>query len=1226
MFSVEDLLFSHGYKVSKNSVSSCQSEGYQQETTDIRAGNGMLNGYQADPEVFAADPYPHAKSYFSDSEKNCVNRSRQISSAGHPRSQRCLDACHTSETGLSQRPQNERLQWVKTDKEIQHWRRRGRDFGILLGDGNSEEGDDKIKTSPNKEAKQMCNILDKNVTEPGSDVVESLEMVRTNVAFENWKPSLEERWEKINKSAMKDTKTSERTMSESSADKLLQNFSISQVDNALVCPNKLKSLSISKGLSPDNVSHVSLPTAKGENYMLKEDKTQLQSDWVENVDSNSNLYAKVTYSRPSKPPSYEVYQQTWGAGESSESPDNQKEEYLPTSREQDQPQGSCFQDTGLEPPNYIPPPSYKSPPLHTTNQSLYKVPNIHLYNRPNNPVAKANAHDKSPTSSLESDILYNSPTDLRHTDNYHHSVQYIPFNDPRVKHVTSKHEAEKKRHRKHANNKNDAFRVAHTNREGHVQERESAFIDFKSAKHIYGKREGIKHKQWISIPGQICCSLPETREGSTACSLPENSDTSHRLTLKKTHSDSACETVTKVRKFEPEACIHNRRSSKRKLNETIFCLVSIPIKSDSSEMCNNNKNITDRMNMLKHSNGGLFDQRLLSASSSDQELQTLTGNMNNKAELLKQDQSKLEDNEQANDLRSVDPRKHRELGYTGSWPGDQYKDQQTQTVFTDIQNTKPCNGTQTSESQCGSANGLEKPRLPSESARQNVFSIKGQMSLSPSSNSAFSRTSSAITHISKTEPCQRLEIYNEKAAGKCEKNETETGKFCNQKEVFGQFLLKPVNRRPWDAISELESLNKEFQGQENRSNDGDGNVVKEQGNESPMDISAMRNAIRKEMVANTRHVIEVEEVPLFEPSQVKCLSESRCSDMLVCENPKVNVEKIKENRIKPEKLADGCLRSKKQVQNKKTGTTTDPPTYVDQPVQIKSSKVQTEINFHPSQGCFSVFRVDKPQMDHLESSANCGQVGDKAIKKISLKNRSNGFSVPDLSKHFLTVHHNGESPEQLNNMDIPENESLHDRAVRILGIDVADDCLVSTGSSEAQSPESFILSANVQNEGKGRISEMEVILKEVREKYSGSLQSHSDSEKENLTETRNQPTSQLGENGSTQNSEKRVRNTSKMIETLQGKLASTPPRTAVDRLARMKEVDSVSRMRRLSIKSTDSGEDIDEEKHMFRVQDFGSHKFSAGAIYKRVISLDESLLITTKNREKLDLSFAGKNH
>lgn len=58
----------------------------------------------------------------------------------------------------------------------------------------------------------------------------------------------------------------------------------------------------------------------------------------------------------------------------------------------------------------------------------------------------------------------------------------------------------------------------------------------------------------------------------------------------------------------------------------------------------------------------------------------------------------------------------------------------------------------------------------------------------------------------------------------------------------------------------------------------------------------------------------------------------------------------------------------------------------------------------------------------------------------------------------------------------------------------------------------------------------------------------------------------------------KLRSTSKVIESLQEKLASPPRRADADRLLRMKEVSSVSRMRLLSSRSAESMEDAKEER------------------------------------------------
>ncbi|XP_072268768.1 junctional cadherin 5-associated protein [Pyxicephalus adspersus] len=1227
MFSVEDLLVSHGYKVSKSALASYQhrTEGYQHEATDSRSGNGILNGFQPDSELFAANP-TQTKGLFNDHEKNCVNKRRQISAAGYPRSNQSSDSCHTSEAGILDRFQSERPCWARTDKDIQYWRRKGQDFSVLFKHGENGAAD-KPALPINIDGKQRCNIGDINSKECHNTVIENVEKTRKKVTVS--------------------VKTVEQQTSDGSFEKLEDLISLNPECGPFVCKQKIQF--ISKGNSPEGPCHMAITSSSGDNSCIKENKKQDKDNFIVNQDCSKSSFSKPKYIRPSKPPSYEVHQQTWGTVEVGENKDNQqKDEHHSSPKVLDPPQESCAHDSGMEPPNYIPPPSYKSPPLvHAANKPFKKVPRPSDCIRQNISAEKTSTSDKKTICFLGNNGPFTKPASHRHSENCKHSIQYIPFDDPRIKHIAK--DAEKHNHSKKHSSVNDSCRVENVNQESnlHKREQDSAFINPKNLGHHHVKREGIKHKQWlhISIPDQMCCPLPENRDGATACSLPEDSEPSHKLSLKKTHSDSVCETVTKVKKFEPESFVFSKKSSKRKLNETIFCLVSIPVKSDSSpsDICKNNKRLmdnTDRMNMLKHSNAGLPEQRLLSASSSDLELQTLTGNLNNNTELLKQAQFKTEENKQANDLRSGELQ-HRELTYTGSWPGDQYKDQQTQTVLTDIE---VCPIPDCAQSQTGPPTG--------ENMRANVFGIKGQIGFAPSSNSAFSRTSLLLTQIPKTEQSREFPIVNVDGKDnivKCEKNEVEEDHPCNKKEVFGQFLLKPVNRRPWDAIRELESLNKEFQEPESSNNDGEKDVVREQSKVIPTDMSSTRTALRREMLNNSRHIIEIEEVPMFEVLQSK--SENWRTEKLtydICERTAeiCKSSQVKEAKNQLEKLSDGCPSEQKQVQVRRSGDaiSTNAPLKgksEQEPLKQSHTNMISPTKKQPvSDALPHHFKEDKTCFDHTffdvvkVSSAKFGQLGDNMLRKLSLADRNHGRSVPDLSKHFSGTSQNGDFFEEHNFLDIPENESLHERAARILGIEVTDDSLVSNGSSEAHSPENVMCSIGSQPEKNvsRKVSEISFSTNEAARIFKSIL--HVPVENEKAVEKLKNihldqelslvcpSVSEQNETNITRSAEKRLRSTSKMIETLQGKLASTPVRTAIDRLARMKEVDSVSRMRRLSIKSTDSGDELDEEKQLHGTQDGRTRKFSMGSIYKRVISLDENLLITPKGKDKLDLSCA----
>ncbi|XP_068091810.1 junctional cadherin 5-associated protein [Hyperolius riggenbachi] len=1225
MFSVEDLLVSHGYKVSNKSTlaSYPHRADCQQQHSAADGSSGIPNGYQPDPEP------TQSKGLLSDHEKNCVNKRRQICAAGYPRSQLPPDSCHPSEAaGALDRFHAERPCWARTDKDLQYWRRRGQDFSVLF---SQEENGAAVGRTPLPIAfdlKRRCNIIDKNAKECHNSVIENVVKTRKKVAV--------------------GVRTVEQQTSDGSCEKIEELVSSNSECSSVLGNSKKTTQVISKGSSPEGSCHMAITSSSGESSCVEENKTQDKDSYIVHQDVSKTSFSKPKYCRPSKPPSYEVHQQTWGAVDINDSKDNQQKDELNSSPKLlDPPKESCAHDSGMEPPNYIPPPSYKSPPiLHAANRPFKKVPRSSDCVRQNVPTEKTSTSDKNPACFLGHNGPFTKSAIHRHPENCKHAVQYISFNDPRIKHLAVVKEAEKHNLSKKHSSTNDPSRVEHTNQESNLRKREqdSAFIHPKNVGHHHIKREGIKHKQWlhISIQDQLCCPLPENRDGATACSLPEDSEPNHKLSLKKTHSDSACETVTKVKKFEPESFVFSKKSSKRKLNETIFCLVSIPVKPDSSpsDICKNNSRLTDntdRMNMLKHSNAGVPEQRLLSTSSSDLELQTLTGNLNNNTELLKQAQFKTEENKQANDLRSGELQ-HRELTYSGSWPGDQYKDQQTQTVVTDIEIPPVYNGTKESEL---------SPRVP-EMNRSNIFGIKGQVGFAPSSNSAFSRTSLLLTQIPKLEPVREFSIPHVDGKEKCtksDKNEIEVEQPCNKKELFGQFLLKPVSRRPWDAIRELESLNKEFQEPESSSENGEKNVVKEPSKVIQMDVTTTRTALRREMLSNTRHIIEVEEVPMFEVLQSK--SENWCTEKLTCDacegSPEIcTSSQVKEANNKPGNLSDGWLPGETRPHVKKSGDALSTNVPVNTKSDQESPEPSQEDKMDPTSkdSSFRHFKEDKTCFDHTffdvvkVSSAKFGQIGDNMLRKLSLADRNHGRSVPDLSKHFVSPTQNGDFFEEHNFLDVPENEPLHERAARILGIEVAEDSLVSTGSSEAQSPENVLCFSGGQPEKNvsRKVAEISFSTNETPRVFKSVLHLPVDNERsveklKNLDQCQEpsfvcQSVSELNETNITRSAEKRLRNTSKMIETLQGKLASTPVRTAIDRLARMKEVDSVSRMRRLSIKSTDSGDELDEEKHMHVMHDGRTRKFSMGSIYKRVISLDESILITPKGKDKLELSSA----
>lgn len=147
-------------------------------------------------------------------------------------------------------------------------------------------------------------------------------------------------------------------------------------------------------------------------------------------------------------------------------------------------------------------------------------------------------------------------------------------------------------------------------------------------------------------------------------------------------SEGTCKTYTKLRKFETG--VQSKKSSKKKSNATIFCLVSIPVKSESLVLAtdtNNNdfKLVADKTRGLCQGSA-LQEQSLLSMSSTDLELQALMGSMAWRRTSPRQGLRESEDG-QIDDPRILHLIKPKELQASSPWPGHQYRDQQTQTSF-----------------------------------------------------------------------------------------------------------------------------------------------------------------------------------------------------------------------------------------------------------------------------------------------------------------------------------------------------------------------------------------------------------------------------------------------------------------------------------------------------------------------------------------------------------------
>ncbi|XP_068529723.1 junctional cadherin 5-associated protein isoform X1 [Anas acuta] len=1312
MFSVEDLLISHGYKLARNPPASYEDryDGYRRETVCTRPAQRPLNGFEADSRAYSKKPL--VKTNSSSTESSHGSHGRRAG-PGYHHGLQGLSTFHTSEGGTYDRPQ---LAWPsqpKADKDLAYWRRRGQDFSVLQG--YSQKGGVEMQ------GLAAAHGVPRHPKDAQLKAGLGAEYVRRGGLPENCEAPGDCSWQGLRLESWNQPKKVGRQMSDGEREKLLQElYALTLRDDVLSAHSKGKSQSLPRVLSPDSMRCVEMPSLTNSNSSLSTSKAPsypqsrpaVESAKHHETGSHFLPLVKPKYGRPLLPPSYELQRQSRAPADTAGFQDHhQKDDPTPYLAKAHEPRpDACVQDSGLEPPVYVPPPSYKSPPHHAvTPHSPSEVPTnaTHASSSPQDAAERLVTCQRPPANSVErggdpcrdSHPPHGKQSHPRRPAEHLRSVQYIPFDDPRIRHIKIATPPEGLQDStKHGEN-------ARSPSAGTLQERDldaqyhSAFLD---AAHSPGSAKGERNSdsstpscRWLapSIRDQDHCALLDQRDSCSSTNHSPRNDagteyTRGRLPARSSHMDSTCETVTKVKKFEPGTGMQSKKSSKKKMNETIFCLVSIPVKSES------NLPDTDRNNNITQSpdkngfdnNGALQEQSLLSMSSTDLELQALTGSMTNKNELQKQELWRPEEFKQMNDLRFIQPAKHRELKYSGSWPGDQYKDQQTQTSFSEEpQSPEVCRGTKPgqpdstrllSPKQLGCAASTTRSKQsgsPSDErgCRQSSYGMKGQTYLSQSSNSAFSRTATSILQASSPKGHQSQPLHaQERENGLLPKADVvkgEAGAPCNSKELFGQFLLKPVSRRPWDAISELESFNKELQGQEESTSSEED---LESAAASPLAHALpQRRASRnenQEPKRGGRLETGVPEVPVLKSGRVKSKSESwsvgtehggepGCVGSQRSSQPGGSSEGVRP--------ADGSLITEMRAEEAKSRANKQP---------VRAGPIKRFLSSSPS-SCYhgnpfnnpllQEMSEDQNYLDFVKLSKGAAPQNDPVLERgsvvrLSLTKRSQGRSEPDLRSVGLDVApgpgaNNCDHSSNANAVEIPVNESLQARAARILGIEIAVESLLPDdhsgphpGASPVNGAQDFESTAESTESGKegkkddsyegrrkcGWTESALFVGERNRERYLDECQAtHREGGPKTLVREQafEQPASpsQNEDQNSvpkplSQHSEKRVRSTSKVIETLQGKLTSPPSRTAMERLVRMKEVDSVSRMRRLSIKSADSGEEVDEEKLSRAPEERGSKVANSGAVSKRVISLGENGYLAGVDKKKMDRDFS----
>ncbi|XP_041102939.1 junctional protein associated with coronary artery disease-like [Polyodon spathula] len=1344
MYSVEDLLISHGYKLPKNAPSANKNQyaDCHHEITENRSGHATVNGYETDSGAYVYSRQAPAKGYFSENECRESSQRRKAGSGNQGDTQPSGDF-HTTDAGFNDGSSGMYSSRQRSERDVAHWRRRGQDFSVLLNYADSGEPRGNNSSKP-EEVRQEVFAKDpkserENAHLKEQDVVQGKRTITGNrkwqsLGTEEWKPAV----------------GLGRQLSDGDGDRWAQEQHCHRPEGGTVHPKtKGKSQSLPRVLSPGSLQFVDMSAATQETCSSQRlnskylDRPANKEQWTENSRPGAPvaLLPKPRFSRPLKPPSYEAHQQTRGSSEmiaggpDLKAKDGAGSNFSKSEEARVEPFSQETAGSNMEPPVYVPPPSYKTPFQKKGNQkTFHEVPN-QKYRSEVQQVPESRDTGKWLSRQVDSSWVEHqkdkSILSKKHMypgfiDDHLGCIQYIPFDDPRLKHMLGG---------PCGNPLTDSDKIKNSKKEMPTDKvfeqstQDSAFLIPPGLIYdVASKASNTEHansNRWFSASQKQNDNLVASNQNCALYHKDQSNPYQARMSRQYPQPGQGfAETVTQVKKFEPGAGTERKRNSKRTLNETIFCLVSVPVhlqpNGQSSDQNNNTMTLGTVENAAGKNTGSLENQTLHSTSSTDLELQALTGRMMNHKAGRKPQQRTDTDYKEMDGLKSSQLQKHKELRYSGSWPGDQYRDQETQTSYIEpLQGASQGAPSNQAHNQCHSDSETKELNLDTEGGRyvQHGYPMKGQMCLNPSSNSAFSRTTNFSNQVNKSKAHQMQPSGNlgEKniSAMRCE---TKPSSASNGKAAFGQFLLKPVSRRPWDAIEELESINKEFQDQIGTRAAGNQFIgdpemaYKEPGN---LQTGSCDTEIVKTEVWNQKHVQSILSEPLpYTTSRMNCVSQ--CST--VPPDPEYNnMRDVSRTSLKTAGVSRLAQKNNPVLQEHKYGDIRAvSQTSLKSVVTSRTSKQDTPFPSEPLYGdveavsqtalktVSGLSKQDKiepgrkikdfsiPKVNGQEISSNSFGIAieDSSFQEIRSINcnintqqeerkRVNGLtgvtflpdkdttneSDDDVSCNWITYKTDKTQSAALSELfefksaeDIPENESLEVRAARILGIDVpveslsvADQLLeldkleplterhaFTKGVTERTNGKSGHVRGELEDSCAGDAAESveHVRRKEERELTKARKEINIVCLQKCHVENKVKRDPGKGENVSgkflvpgaieekmiaaTPDSDKKSRSTSRMIEALQGKLASSPSRSVLERMVRMKEVDSVSRMRRLSIKSSDSDEAEHEKTPKQRQQETGSiftftthreslnnHSSQGAAVTKRIITLTQ---------------------
>ncbi|XP_071762672.2 junctional cadherin 5-associated protein [Centroberyx gerrardi] len=850
MYSVEDLLISHGYKLPKSGPPSAtpydkRPADCQRELVDNRAGRGTLNGYEADRGASITGIYGSRQALVkgypaTDNESGERNQRRKEAGSGNLGDAQPLGDSLATDSGFYDVPSLTYSEPLShEERDVSYWRRRGQDFSVLLDYADGRE----LRASAGAWRPQALIAAEEHRAErQAQQLWEDISWLRDPDAGPGQlRVTGERKCQSLGTEEWKPAVGLGRQLSDGEGDRwALDQHRLRTPEGSFHPRTKAKSQSLPRVLSPDGIerkdvlpSRPSLPDRQRvsstvfsgpySRYIYSGGRDR----WGRNAWPSSHvaLLPKPRFSRPLKPPSYEIHQQTRGSAEmlAIDQGAKQKDRPIYYPRGGDLRQDYFAQHSaifGMEPPGYIPPPSYRrAPPPRVVPINRNEMANLRwraeTLQIPSSDAGRWFCRQAGSWLEHYGDraASYRKQVHSGYEEHPGHA-RYLPIEDPRVRQISGG---------PGGNSLTDSDKIRNINKEipcAKVLGQSTHDSAFPPQQGLALNTDGRKTSLNDNDSSNRWCNRGINKGSDSVAPEQSRSQFFPSSILGKPPpppckpaDQGVSETVTEVKKVEqPEPPEKDKsKNLKKKLSETIFCLVSVPVtpqlSGTSRDQNNNNEKPPDRADSpSENKTGHLTNQSLQSTSSAEAELQALTGSIAS---------SKTSSRASSKVVRKLPCRPpkinhYKELKLSGSWPANQYRDQETQTSPEARKPAPP--GPENKEAQQDPVpQGTDVP--PDGSGVVNTaftFPIKGVKSLKLSSNSAFSLTATFSNQLNKS-------TAQPPAAPPSGNVEEAKPAASSGQEAFGQFLLKPASQRPWDAVKELETINKELQDQQQQS-------------------------------------------------------------------------------------------------------------------------------------------------------------------------------------------------------------------------------------------------------------------------------------------------------------------------------------------------------------------------------------------------------------------------